>query len=85
VQHNEGPGRFGSPTVSRRKDLLKRGVWQAPFLGPDGELVLAAVRRDGRLNEPPLVIPHGASRIDAAEEMLDRLNAADPIPDIRIV
>jgi hypothetical protein len=60
-------------------------VWQAPYLGPDGELVLVAVRRNGRSNEAPIVVPHGASRIDAANVLLDRLNAADPVPDIRIV
>jgi hypothetical protein len=64
---------------------LKRGVWQAPFLGEDGEMVLVAVKRDGKLLCAPLVIPHGGSRIDAGDMLLDRLDADDPIPALRII
>jgi len=64
---------------------LKRGVWQAPFLGEDGEMVLVAVKRDGRILGKPLVVPHGASRIEAAERLLDGLNLTDPLPALRII
>lgn len=66
-------------------DLLGRGVFQAPWLGPDGELVLIAVRSDHRLNAPPLVVPHGASRIAAAERLESDLEAGDPITRLRVI
>jgi hypothetical protein len=66
-------------------DLLGRGVFQAPWLGPNGELVLLAVRRDHRLNAPPFVVPHGASRISAAESLLDGLDRDDAIPNLKII
>jgi hypothetical protein len=65
--------------------LLVRGVWQADFFGPDGELVLVAVDRRRRLVANPVVVPHGASRIEAAERLLAILEAADPIAALRIV
>lgn len=66
-------------------DLLGRGVFQAPWLGPNGELVLLAVRRDHRLNAPPLVVPHGASRIAAAESLLAGLDRDDDLPKLKII
>lgn len=78
--------RFASGDVSPRPHgLLRRGVWQAPFLGRDGEMILAAVDRNGRLVGDVHVVPHGASRIDAADRLLAALDLADPVPDIRII
>jgi hypothetical protein len=34
---------------------------------------------------PPLIVPHGASRIDAANGLLEALDAADPMPALRII
>jgi hypothetical protein len=70
---------------AHRNDLLRRGVWQAPFFGPDGELALVAVSRAGKLIGDVLIVPHGSSRIAAAEALLERLNLVDPLPAIRIV
>lgn len=82
----EGPRRRAASSVSRNGvKLLRRGVWQAPFFGDNGEMVLVAVRRDGRILGEPVTVPHGASRIDAAEALLARLDTIDPLPDIRIV
>lgn len=64
---------------------LGRGVWQADFFGPDGELVLVALNRQRRLVANPCVVPHGASRIDAADRLTAILDDADPMPELRIV
>jgi hypothetical protein len=66
-------------------ELLNRGVYQAPWLGPNGELVLLAVRKDHRLNAEPTVVPNGASRIAAAERLLDDLEGDDPVPKLKII
>lgn len=70
---------------SRHSSHLKqRGVWQADFFGPNGELVLVAVTRlKRRIAEE--VVPHGSSRIEAAERLQDALDRADPLPNIRII
>jgi hypothetical protein len=87
---NDRDGRR-SPAVSARRTtadgrkILRRGVWQAPFLGEDGQMVLVAVRRDGRLLCPPVTVPHGASRIEAGDRLCDALDEADPVPSLRIV
>lgn len=59
--------------------LLRRGVRQAPWLGPNGELVLVAITsKRQKLKE--VVVPHGASRIDAAERLEAELDLADAPP-----
>jgi hypothetical protein len=86
VRNNGNRGRRVPGTVpALSKDLLRRGVWQAPFFGPDGEMVLLAVTRDSRLVGDPVIVPHGASRIAAADVMLDRLNSIDPVPELRVI
>ena len=71
----------GSPGTDEH--LLGRGVWRAPWLGPDGELVLLAVRRDHRLNEPPVTVPHGTTRADASVALVARLDRDDP-PSLKL-
>lgn len=66
-------------------DPLGRGVWQAPFDGPDGEMVLVAVTSRGWLNELPVVVPHGADRSGMADAMLTRLDLADPPRFLRAI
>lgn len=61
-----------------------RGLYIAPWLGADGELVLLAIRADRRLNEPPLSLPLGANSVEMAESMEARLDASDP-PYLRLV
>lgn len=65
--------------------LLERGVWQAPWLGPTGELVLIAITRARALHGAPFIVPHGASRVDAANALLEGLDAIDPVPKIRVI
>jgi hypothetical protein len=65
--------------------LLDRGVWQAPWLGPDGELVLIAITRSHALHGGPVVVPHGASRVDAADRLWALLERDDPIPKLRVI
>jgi hypothetical protein len=66
-------------------DPLGRGVWQAPFDGPDGEMVLVAVTSRGRIVGEVAVIPHGASRVETAERMLAALDLADPVAVLRAI
>ena len=56
-------------------ELLERGVWSAPWIGPNGELVLLAVTEASKLAAPPYIVPDGASRIDAADLMWDEIEA----------
>ena len=81
----EGDGMGRITTATGDIPLLRRGVWQADFFGPDGELVLIALNRQRRLVAPPLVVAHGESRIAAADRLLNVLDRADPVPNIRIV
>lgn len=64
--------------------LSKRGVWQAPWMGEEGEMVLIAITSKHRLLRI-VTIPPGASRIDAAEALLSELDAADPVPSLRLI
>ena len=66
-------------------DPLGRGVWQAPFDGPDGELVLVAVTSRGRMCGEVTIVPHGASRIETADRMLLALELADPLRALRAI
>lgn len=64
--------------------IAQRGVWVAPWLGADGELVLIAVSRRGRLIGAPYLIPHGADRVAASDAMWALLDAADPEMEVRL-
>jgi hypothetical protein len=52
-------------------------VWFAPWLGPNGETVLVALTRNGRVLEQRIVGPEDSSD-DAVEELWDALENADP-------
>lgn len=64
------PSLFSSPA--------RRGVHVAPWMGPDGELVLVAVTSLGRQAAPPVVVPHGGDRLRASDELWDLLDRVDP-------
>jgi hypothetical protein len=64
---------------------LGRGVYVAPWVGPEGEVVLLAITRDGKLAGDPLIIQHGGNHVEAGDRMWDRLEEGDPIPILRIV
>lgn len=58
---------------------LPRGVYQAPWIGPDGEVVLIAITRQHKLAAGPVTVPHGASRVGAADELWAVLDRVDPM------
>ncbi|MFI5228497.1 MAG: hypothetical protein ACHQWU_05485 [Gemmatimonadales bacterium] len=57
---------------------LTRGVYIAPWLGPDGETILVAIDSKRRLIAEPTVVAAGASQVLAGDALWDRLEAADP-------
>lgn len=57
--------------------MLDRGVWQANFLGPAGEIYLVAISHAHRLIARR-VVADGENRIQAAEELQDELDRVDP-------
>lgn len=62
----------------------KRGLYFAPWMGENCELVLLAIRSDGRLNEPPFTVPWDADSIELAKALESRLDAVDA-PPIRLL
>jgi hypothetical protein len=62
-----------------------RGVYVAPWMGPDGEIVLLAISRERRLVGEPFTVPIGGNHVAAGEALWERLDIADPIPDLKIV
>jgi hypothetical protein len=65
--------------------MLARGVWRAPWLGPNGETVLIAVRRDGRQAVEPFTVPFDADPLAAAEWLEGNLERADARPQLELV
>lgn len=70
--------------VAEPGDRYERGLYIAPWMGRDGELVLLALTSTRRLAAPPLEIPHGVDRAAMAEALQSTLDAVDPLP-IRLV
>lgn len=62
-----------------------RGVWMAPWLGPNGETILVAVTREKRLAGEPVIVPIGGNHVAASDELWDRLDGRDPIPNLKLV
>jgi hypothetical protein len=62
-----------------------RGVWMAPWLGPNGETILVAVTRDRKLIGEPAFVPAGGNHVKAADDLWERLDADDPIPNLKLV
>lgn len=67
------------PRPAPRQALLERGVWKAPWAGPNGELVFIVVDSKHRLVGEPVLVPHGSHSMRLADEMWARLEAADPV------
>jgi hypothetical protein len=61
-----------------------RGVWLAPWVGPNGEAVFVAVTRERKLAGEPLLVPRGANHMRASDELWARLDADDPIPSLTL-
>lgn len=62
-----------------------RGVFFAPWLGPNGETVLFAVRRNGTLLDQPTEIPARQNPAIALDELWERLDRDDPVPGLRVI
>lgn len=66
-------------------DGLGRGVWIAPWTGPNGEIVLFKRDRWKRLVGEPRMIQAGENHVLIGEQMWEELDAADPVPELRII
>lgn len=63
---------------------LERGVYQAPFLGPNGEDIYFSVRRDRRILRREFVTDPEAAR-DVVLGLERELDAVDPLPRLKLV
>lgn len=60
--------------------LLERGVWKAPWMGPHGEIVLLPVTsRHSLVTVSPITIPLGSDHIAACDQLWEMLDALDPL------
>jgi hypothetical protein len=71
--------------VAPTKGLLGRGVWVAPWRGPNDEIVLLAVSRWHRLLGAPRIVPAGANHVQASDDLWARVERDDPIPSLHII
>jgi hypothetical protein len=60
--------------------FLGRGVFVAPWCGPDGEIVLVAITSRNRIVGDPLIVPLGGDHLGVSDELWRRLEAAEPSP-----
>lgn len=58
----------------------RRGLYIAPWYGPDNELVLLAITSWGQLAAAPLTIPWGADSVSLATALEETLEQLDPAP-----
>ncbi len=88
TEETRPPLRSSGPSVDSRtypesgEHLLynaftKRGVWKAPWRGPNDEVVLLAIDADGRLVTDPVTIPIGADHEDVAFCLWQLLDEVD--------
>lgn len=61
-----------------------RGVWVAPWMGPDGETILVAVKRNGRLATWTMLRP-GDDHVGASDDLWSILEAQDPEPMLKAI
>lgn len=68
-------------------DRLARGIYVMAGMGDEFEIMLFAVRSDGRVldgHRGLIPCPAGSNSVQIAEDMYDRLELADPDPRQRI-
>jgi hypothetical protein len=65
--------------------VFRRGVWVAPWLAENGGLIVVAVDRHKRQVGPQSVVPFGGNHLMTGEELWDRLDGHDPIPNLKLV
>lgn len=58
--------------------LLERGVWKAPWMGPEGEMVLLVVTAGHRLLIQPSMLALGSDYIATYDALWELLDARDP-------
>lgn len=73
------------PSGHPAPELLRRGAWRAPWLGPSGEIVLIAITHAHRLYGEPVIVPNGADEDAVIRRLTGELNRADPIPPMKII
>lgn len=61
-----------------------RGVWNAPWTGPNGELVLIALESRGRLIDGPVAVPRGVDHVTVADTLWELLDTVDPLAMVRL-
>ncbi len=71
--------------MQHRTSSFGRGVWMAPWLGPNGEIILAAVDRNHRRIGDEIMVPLGGNHLAASDELWDRVDRHDPIPNLKLV
>lgn len=72
------------PLFAEIGTLVDRGVWYAPVLGPEGELIQFAATSEHRLAAAPIYLPATASPAAhraAAILLGERLDQVDPVRD----
>lgn len=62
----------------------KRGLYVAPWMGENGEIILLAVTSTRRLAAPPLEVPWGEDSVAFAERLQATLDEVDP-PFLRLI
>jgi hypothetical protein len=68
------------PHDSPKPGACWRGVWIAPWVGANGEMVLFAVTDRKRLLCDPVTVPLGVAARTIADELWQRLAAASSPP-----
>lgn len=64
------------------RSSLGRGVYKAPWWGPNGEWVFVVVRSDGALlGSAPVILPWGCDLVSRYEELWGQLDLEDPLTD----
>ena len=63
---------------------IGRGVWLAPWRGPNGEMILVAVTRDGRRIDERVLRPQDG-HVQAADELWEMLERVDPMPALQVI
>ncbi len=59
--------------------MCNRGVWKAPWMGPNGEFVLIVIDSKRRLVNGPVTIPVGGDHLAVADALWDFLEVVDPV------
>jgi hypothetical protein len=63
---------------------IGRGVWVAPWQGPNGETILVAVSRKRRKIAERLLSP-GDDHVGAGEALWDMIERDDPEPMLKVI